>query len=121
MKRREFITILGGVAAWPSIVCAQVVTLPEVGFLYEGKSAAGVPRIAAFLQGLGSKGYFDGRNITLVARNAVSKADQFESLASELVRRNVRVLFASGPAVVRYAHAATKTIPIVAMDLESYP
>ena len=121
MRRREFITLLGGVAAWPSIACAQAAKPPEIGFLYAGNSAAGVPRIAAFLEGLGSKGYVDGRNITLVARNAESKSDQFEPLANELVRRNVRVLFASGPAVVRYARAATKTIPIVAMDLESDP
>lgn len=113
---------LGGAAAWPSTAYAQAAAKsPEIGFLYAGNSAAGVPRIAAFLEGLASKGYFDGRNITLVARNAESKSDRFEPLTGELVARNVRVLFASGPAVVRYARAATKTIPIVAMDLESDP
>lgn len=122
MDRRQFIAALGGAVAWPSIAGAQsAAKLPEIGFLYEGNTAAGVPRRAAFLEGLASKGYVDGRNFTLVARNAESKSDQFEPLASELVGRNVRVLFASGPTVVRYARAATKTIPIVAMDLESDP
>jgi putative ABC transport system substrate-binding protein len=122
MDRRQFISALGGAAAWPSIARAQApAKLPEIGFLYAGTSTAGVPRIAAFLEGLASKGYVEGRNITLVARNAESKSDRFEPLANELVARNVRVLFASGPTVVRYARAATKTIPIVAMDLESDP
>jgi putative ABC transport system substrate-binding protein len=122
MDRRQFMAALGGAAALPSAAYAQAgAKSPEIGFLYAGTSAAGVPRIAAFLEGLGSKGYIDGRNITLVARNAESKSDQFEPLARELVARNVRVLFASGPTVVRYAHAATKAIPIVAMDLESDP
>jgi putative ABC transport system substrate-binding protein len=122
MKRRELLTIIAAVcASWPASLQAQPAPLPEVGFLYAGNSAAGVPRAAAFLEGLRSKGYVDGRNMTLVARNAESKSDRFESLAKELVGRNVRVLFASGPAVVRYAHAASDTIPIVAMDLESDP
>src|SRR5450631_1070725 len=111
MDRRQFMAALGGAATWPSTVWAQAATkLPEIGFLYAGNSAAGVPRIAAFLDGLGSKGYADGRNIAVVAKNAESKSDQFEPLARELVARNVRVLFASGPGVVRYARAATKTI-----------
>jgi ABC-type uncharacterized transport system substrate-binding protein len=122
MDRRQFISALGGAAAWPSIARAQApAKLPEIGFLYAGTSTAGVPRIAAFLEGLASKGYVEGRNFTLVVRNAESKSDRFEPLANELVARNVRVLFASGPAVVRYARAATRTIPIVAMDLESDP
>lgn len=122
MDRRQLMVALGGAAAWPSTARAQAAsTPPEIGFLYAGNSAAGVPRIAAFLQGLASKGYVDGRNIALVARNAESKSDQFEPLARELVGRHVRVLFASGPGVVRSARAATSTTPIVAMDLESDP
>ena len=122
MNRRQFIAALGGVAGWPKAAWTQVTAKnPEIGFLYAGNSAAGVPRIAAFQEGLRSKGYLDGRNITLVARSAESKIDRFEPLVAELVARNVRVLFVSGPAVVRLARAATTTIPIVAMDLESDP
>jgi putative tryptophan/tyrosine transport system substrate-binding protein len=123
MKRREFLKIIAAAGAgWPAGSRGQPAPhLPEIGFLYAGNSAAGVSRMAAFLDGLRSKGYVEGRNITLVARNAESNSAQFEPLAKELIARKVRVLFASGPGVVRYAHAASDTIPLVAMDLESDP
>ena len=123
MDRRHFLATLGGVAAaGPSMATAQTAAkFPEIGFLYPGASTASVPRIAAFLEGLKSKGYVDGRSITLVVRNAESKSDLFEPLVRELVGRGVRVLFAVGPVMIRYAHAATKTIPIVGMDLETDP
>jgi putative ABC transport system substrate-binding protein len=127
MRRREFITLLGGAAAassvsWPLAARAQQGSkIPEIGFLYAGSAAAVAPRVAAFLNGLRSKGYSEGRDIQLVIRNAEAKPERYEPLAIELVNRNVRVLFASGPAVVRFAHARSTTIPIVAMDLESDP
>jgi hypothetical protein len=79
MKRRELLKMIAAVGAgWPASLKAQSAPLPEVGFLYAGNSAAGVPRTAAFLEGLRSRGYVDGRNMTLVARNAESKSDRFE-------------------------------------------
>lgn len=91
MDRRHLLATLGGAFAWPCFALGQPAgRLPEVGFLYPGASEAAVPRIAAFLDGLKSKGFVDGCNVTLVVRN-------------------------------RHAHAATKTIPIVAMDLEIDP
>ena len=122
MERRHFLATLGAVAAIPTAAGAQTAPRPpEVGFLYPGTTAASVPRIAAFLEGLKSKGYVDGRNIALVALNGESRGDRFEPLAREMVARNVRVLFAVGPVMIRHAYAATKTIPIVAMDLETDP
>ena len=122
MRRREFITLLGGAAAWPLAARAQrAADTVEVGFLYTGSASAVPSRIAALHEGLRSKGYIDGQNMTVITRNAESRADQFEPLASELVKRNVRVLFAAGPVAVRYVRAATTTIPIVALDLESDP
>ena len=98
MERRHFLAALGAVAAIPTTAGAQTSSrLPEVGFLYPGTTAASVPRIAAFLEGLKSKGYVDGRSIVLVALNGESRSDRFEALAREMVGRNVRVLFAVGP------------------------
>jgi putative tryptophan/tyrosine transport system substrate-binding protein len=123
MKRRQFIAALGAASACPQPLWAQVpAKIPEVGFLYTGKTATGTPRIAAFLEGLRSKGYVDGRNIALVARIAESNFDRFEPFTAELVARNVRVLFVTGQEViVRLAGAATTKIPIVALNLEIDP
>jgi len=122
MRRRAFITLLGGAATWPLVARAQrAANVPEVGFLYTGSASALPSRIAALAEGLRSKGYVEGRNLALVTRSAELRADQFEPLVAELVQRNVRVLFAAGPVVVRHARAATASIPIVALDLESDP
>ena len=93
----------------------------EIGFVYEGITPAGAVRAKAFQEGLRSKGYDEGRNIVTLIRNAESRPEQFEPLVRELVQRDVKVLVAIGPAMVRLANAATRTIPIVALDLESDP
>ena len=122
MKRREFITLLGGAVAWPLAGQAQPVSkTPEVGFLYTGSASALPSRIAAFTDGLRSRDYIEGRNVRVITRTAEWRPDQYEPLTKELVKLNVKVLFAAGPLVVRYAQAATTTIPIVALDLESDP
>jgi putative ABC transport system substrate-binding protein len=122
MKRRHFIAALGA-SAYSGRSWAQApAQIPEVGFLYTGNTAAGAPRIAAFLEGLRSKGYVDGRNIALISRIAESDFDRFEPLEAELVARNVRVLFITGQeAIIRLASTATTTIPIVALNLEIDP
>jgi putative ABC transport system substrate-binding protein len=123
VRRRNF---LGGALGLPFIglggARAQTPPKPvEIGFVYEGVAPAGAVRAKAFQEGLKSKGYEEGRNIVTVVRNAESKPDQFEPLVREVLQRDVKVLFAIGPAVVRLAHTATRSTPIVALDLESDP
>jgi putative tryptophan/tyrosine transport system substrate-binding protein len=123
VRRRNFLT---GALALPLIglerATGQTAAKPlEIGFAYEGITPAGAVRAKAFQEGLRSKGYDEGRNIVTVIRNAESKQGQFEPIVRELVQREVRVLLAIGPAMVRLAHAATKSTPIVALDLESDP
>jgi putative ABC transport system substrate-binding protein len=100
VRRRDFITLLGGVAvARPLAARAQ--SLPEVGFLYTGNASALPSRITAFSDGLRSRGYVEGHNVSVITRTAEWRPDQYEPLTNELVKRNVRVLFAAGPAGVR--------------------
>lgn len=105
MRRRQFITLLGAaVATRPPAARAQSVPkLPEVGFLYTGSASALPSRVTAFSDGLRSRGYVQGQNVSVITRTAEWRPDQYEPLTTELVKRNVRVLFAAGPAVVRYA------------------
>jgi putative ABC transport system substrate-binding protein len=117
MRRREFITLLGGAAGssllWPLRAQAQQPSLPVIGFLNGSTAAPYVEIIAAFKRGLTEGGFSDGRNVVLEFRWADNDYDRLPLLAAELIRRPVAVLAASGVPAALAAKAATTTIPIV--------
>src|SRR5215470_18890270 len=95
MKRRDFITLIGGAAAWPLEASAQS-TMPVIGYLYEGWPEPNAQLLAAFRKGLSETGYFEGRNVTIEFRWALGQYDRLPELALELVRRRVAVIVAPG-------------------------
>jgi putative tryptophan/tyrosine transport system substrate-binding protein len=113
MRRREFITLFGGAAAWPIATHAQQ-QIPLVGFL-NGQTAGGYAHVvAAFKQGLNETGFVEDQNVTIEYRWADQHFDRLPELAADLVRRQPTVLVATGGAAQMAVFAATKTIPIVA-------
>src|SRR5262249_32163462 len=114
MRRRDFITVLGGAAAaWPRGARAQP-TLPVVGFLSSTRAEGQERRLAAFRQGLAETGYVEGRNVAIGVRWADNQYDRFPTLVADLIQRRVAVLVVYGAVNgVLAAKAATTTTPIV--------
>jgi ABC-type uncharacterized transport system substrate-binding protein len=118
VKRREFITLLGGAAAaWPLAARAQQAAMPVIGFLYAGTPGL-VPK-EAFLRPLAEAGYVEGKNLTIEYRYAGGQYDKLKEMASDLVSRQVSVIVAAPNFnSARVAQAATSTIPILFMVAE---
>jgi putative ABC transport system substrate-binding protein len=114
MRRREFITMISGAAAWPLAAWAQQPAMPVVGFLDSTSPATNADLLRAFRHGLKDSGYIEGENVAIEYRWAENQIDRLPALAGELVRRNVAVIAASGgPTSALAAKQTTTTIPIV--------
>jgi putative tryptophan/tyrosine transport system substrate-binding protein len=114
LKRREFITLLGGAAvAWPVAARTQQAAIPVVGYLSSLGQAISVRLDAAFRRGLSDMGYFEGQDVSVEYRWITDRYEALPAMAADLVQRQVTVIFALGPPAVLAAKAASPTIPIV--------
>src|SRR5262249_43622584 len=113
MKRRAFITLLGGAAAWPLAARAQQAAMPVIGVLDARSPGSNEGLLRGFRQGLKETGHVEGENVALEYRWADNQMDRLPALATELARRKVSIIAASTAAVALVAKQATTAVPIV--------
>src|SRR5262245_30599269 len=114
MKRREFITLLGGAAAWPSAARAQqAAKLPTIGFLVTGTPSTHGQWFSALVQGLRELGWIEGRTIAIEYRWAEGREERVAGMVAELVRLNVNIIVTNATTAGLAAKRATSSIPIV--------
>jgi ABC-type uncharacterized transport system substrate-binding protein len=112
MRRRAFISLLGGAVAWPLTARAQQSAMPVIGFLRSTSLAASTPMIAGFRQGLTAAGFNEGQNVAIEYRYADNQLERLPGQVAELIRLPVAVIVANLPSALA-AKAATTTVPIV--------
>ena len=113
MRRRDFVSLLGGAAAWPMVARAQQPAMPVVGFLRDATAAGSEFMVNGLRKGLAEAGFVEGRNLTIDYAWTDGQSDRLSALAAELVGRNVPVIVSSAIDATIAAKAATSTIPVI--------